>query len=343
MSNIVYSKIDGKRYCRNGQFQNHLNEYGISDYCEYYEMYITGVTTLCGCGKRLTFYGDGRYANSCGDPICVGKNISKTKKEWTISQREQDSYNKRQSHANRSPQEKQKTHQKTHQKTKNTCLSKYGVEYITQSTHFKEKSEQTKMEKYGDVHYANWEQSRKTNKNKSPAEKSIIDKKRRATNQERYNVDYVAPDLSKISASNSLGKDYELPSGTLIKVRGYENIVLAELFRSGHNEKDIVIDSVTRPLIPVFNYINYEHRNCRYYPDIYIPSVNKIIEVKSLWWWDTRGRDGYDGRIYNNLKKKDSVIGEGYEYEVWLFDTPKQYKILRTSNDYGYWENSIKR
>jgi len=104
MSKATYklSMIDNQMYCKtNGQFARHLKHYNL-DYREYFEQYETGITPLCYCGKPLTFYQKiENYANSCGDPICVGKSISLTKQQWNDSKKKEDSKNKRAAAAQR--------------------------------------------------------------------------------------------------------------------------------------------------------------------------------------------------------------------------------------------------
>ena len=48
----------------------------------------------------------------------------------------------------------------------------------------------------------------------------------------------------------------------------------------------------------------------RYYPDIYIPSQNKIIEVKSPYT--------YHKQLEQNICKKEQVIKDGYIFEFWI-------------------------
>jgi hypothetical protein len=73
----------------------------------------------------------------------------------------------------------------------------------------------------------------------------------------------------------------------------------------------------------------------KYYPDIYIPKENKIIEVKGRWWWDGNGIEKYKSRLVNNLKKRSAVLDTGYNYEVWLFEDRKNYRILKNDTDFN--------
>jgi hypothetical protein len=73
-------------------------------------------------------------------------------------------------------------------------------------------------------------------------------------------------------------KKYTRPSGKVINYQGYENIGLNELVQI-YNEDDIIND---RYQVPIINYTN-KNKEHKYYPDIYIKSENKIIEIKSEW------------------------------------------------------------
>jgi hypothetical protein len=126
----IESKIDNKLYCKtNGHFTRHLKNNGIT-YKEYYETYVTKYTPLCECLHPLTFtQSNESYAGSCGDPKCVGKNVSNTIQNWSDEQRRKASENKSKSRLNRT----ESSLQTQKQKTIATNLAKYGVEWSSQS------------------------------------------------------------------------------------------------------------------------------------------------------------------------------------------------------------------
>lgn len=331
MSKAVYitSKIDGVSYCKtNGQFTRHLRSNNLT-YQEYYETYISKISPKCSCGEPLTFYQKSEsYANSCGNPTCVGINVSKTKQLWTDSQRLADANNKKAAANLRTPEE---IAART-AKSKATFKQKYGVEWATQSIEFKDKSRKTKLDRYGNEYYAN---SSKTSKSwqAMPTEKiNQIVEKRRLTCLERFGVEnaLMKPEARVNSAkANSLGRKFVLPSGRIIGIRGYEDIVLSKLLET-YSELDLQVDDrLSKYQLPVFDYIDHRRHHLKYYPDIYILKENKLIEVKSRWWWDGNGLDRYKSRLKNNLRKKDAVLQAGYEYEVWLFESRLEYKVLQ--------------
>jgi len=141
--------------------------------------------------------------------------------------------------------------------------------------------------------------------------------------------------IQKVNKGNASLKEYTLPSGKIIKVRGYEPQALNILFSLGYTESDIIVlDMSPGVLTEEFTYVNNNKHKARYYPDIYIPKENKIIEIKSRWWWDGEGREKYIARLSNNLKKRQSVLAKGFLYEVWLFEEKNNYSILRDDTDF---------
>lgn len=330
-TSYIKSKLDNQSYCKtNGQFARHLRLHNLTNR-EYYETYISGYTPLCYCCKPVTYYRDGKYAKSCGDPCCVGTTIKQVKSAWTDNRKLEDSMNKKKAALLKTPEQKKEALQKA----KETFQLKYGVTWGSKLESQKEKSKLTKLERYGISSYNNSEQSASKNKNKSVEEKNIINEKRRKTNLELHGVAncFFKPGVKEKSAtSNSKGKEFVLPSGKIVRLRGYEDLVISILLKS-YNEDQLVIDDMLQQYqIPIFSYVNVNQHTAHYYPDIYIPSENKIIEVKSRWWWDGNGNPKHSSRLENNLRKRKAVIAKGYNYELWLYQDKKNYKILNDSN-----------
>ena len=333
----IESKIDGISYCKtNGQFTRHLRKNNLT-YRDYYEKYITRNSPKCSCGERLAFYQKTEsYANSCGGPECRGKNISNTKQNWTTGQKAIDSENKKKAAATRTKE--QKDIQLT--KARSTFKEKYGVEWGSQLQIQKEKSKQTKLKKYGDEKYNNSKQASLSRISRSTEEKNNSNQQRRTTNLDRYGIEnpLLRPEsLSKSARHNSAGRDFILPSGKVIGVRGYEDSALLELIESyNYNESDIIFDDMKlkKSPVPVFKYIDNRRHHLNYYPDIYVPKENKIIEVKSQWWWDGYGAEKYQSRLENNLRKRDAVLDKGFNYEVWIFENKYTYKVLTHDTDF---------
>lgn len=112
--------------------------------------------------------------------------------------------------------------------------------------------------------------------------------------------------FDKSDKSGKTHKDYMFPSGKIIRIQGYENLALDELVKK-FNENDIITNKRDMPKI---NY-NFEDKQKRYYPDIWIKSINKIIEVKSTW---TYKRD-----LVKNKLKEISTKELKFDFEFWVY------------------------
>ena len=181
-------------------------------------------------------------------------------------------------------------------KGKQTCLEKYGVEHISQSLHFKDKCKTTCLEKYG-VKYA--------------IQSNDVQLKIKKTIFEKYGVENVChnPEIAEKASKNSYRtKLFSFPSGNQIKCQGYEPFALTELLQI-MVETDIITGCAN---VPNISYKDINGKEHKHFVDIYIPSQNKCIEVKSTW---------------TAQKKKDCIFLKqnagkelGYEYEIWVYN-----------------------
>lgn len=192
--------------------------------------------------------------------------------------------------------------EKIKEKIKETNKSKYGVEYVCQSSVVKEKFKQTCLNKYGFTHFSYC---------------SEIQEKIKKTNIKKYGVEHLMQDpeyLEQMLKNSHKFKDYILPSGKIIKIQGYENIALNELIINEKiNETDIITGTAN---VPKIEYIDENNNKRNHFPDIFIPSQNKIIEVKSTWTFQKE----------NVLIKQNYAKKLGYKYEIWVYDK-EQNKI----------------
>lgn len=112
-------------------------------------------------------------------------------------------------------------------------------------------------------------------------------------------------------------KEYTMPSGKIIKIQGYENIALNELVNI-YLENDINTGKYT----PKIEYFKENDDNIHlYFPDIFIKSINKIIEVKSTWT--------YNKDLEVNTLKAEACKNNGYNFEFWIYDN-KLNKITKS-------------
>jgi hypothetical protein len=328
------SKIDGRTYCfANGSFNKHLREHGLT-YRDYYEKFITGVEELCPyCSQPKTFYQKTHtYAQTCGSHECYGKLIRDIKNEFT--------------------EEKNKI---INEKRRKTTMEKYGVEYAgqmeetkkktkeklsritedgrTYGDHIQERAYRAKIEKYGFA-YNNSEKIRSSKAAHTVERKNEINEKRSRTNLEKYGVESVLLTEAvrrKSLSSNAKIKDYVFPSNRKIGVQGYEPRAINKLLEIYTEDQIMISDAyhITKCNMPVINYKSVNRHNNTYYPDIFIPGENRIVEVKSRWWYDGYGRDKYKSRLENNRRKMKACTNQGYLFEFWIYEVDNTLTVIK--------------
>ncbi len=182
-------------------------------------------------------------------------------------------------------------------KTKKTFIEKYGCENFLQTKEIKNIRQKKCQEKYGVNYYL---------------QSNEVKEKMKLNNLLKYGVEYPNQNeciMEKSSKKSYTLKNYTFPSGLVVKIQGYENFALNDLINIDKiNEKDIIIGAKNVPEI----WYTVDNKSHRHYVDIYIPSQNKCIEVKSIWTFK---------------KKKDNVLLKqiaakelGYKYEIWIYD-----------------------
>lgn len=228
---------------------------------------------------------------------------------------------------------------------KNTMVEKYGVEYAAKSQIFLDKMKETTFERYG-LEYATQSEKVKDKIKKSNLEKygfeyglqsEEVKEKRRLTNLEKYGVEcclqsqeikdklkqtcLVKYGVEHVSQNPEIAekqnrhsyyfKQYIMPSGAAIDIQGYEHYALDELLKKENiEENDIIIGSKNVPEIWFFN--TEKNKKCRHFVDIFIPSQNKCIEVKSTWTFH---------KNKNIVLLKQNAAKElGYLYEIWIYN-----------------------
>lgn len=171
------------------------------------------------------------------------------------------------------------------EKAKKTNLEKYGVENIFEDSEYIQKCFK---DKYGVSHPMELEEIRekvsKTHKEKYSEnhwmrDQSVLEK-RKKTYQQKYGVDHPMQNIEifeKNLNSCHRRKAYKWKTGEILYVQGYEPIVLSELEEKGYSFDEVKTKQTDMPEIWYF----FENKKRRYFPDIYIPKENLIIEVKS--------------------------------------------------------------
>ena len=210
--------------------------------------------------------------------------------------------------------------QEVKDKIKKTCLKNYGVENSFQSQEVKDKIKKTNLEKYGVEHPLQSQEVidkiKKTCLEKYGVENSFqsqeVKDKIKKTCLKNYGVEHPQqnPEIAERTSKTSYSrKDYTFPSGKIISVQGYEPYALNELVKI-FNENEIKTGTIN---VPEIWYDNYEGIKHRHFVDIFIPSKNKCIEVKSTWTAKKK-KD-------NIFKKQQSGKELGFTYEIWIYNS----------------------
>jgi hypothetical protein len=190
---------------------------------------------------------------------------------------------------------------------KNTILQIYGVDNISKVKDIKNKKDQTFDKNYrknSEAHALLIKQKQDTWKN---LDKVLINQKRANTCLEKYGVEnplQVTEIFEKTQKHR--WKYFTFPSGVVKKIQGCEGLALTDLLKT-YQESDIINE---RKNIPKIKYY-FNDKNKIYYPDIFIISNNKIIEVKSDWT--------YIKEYEKNQAKKTACLAQGYDFEFWVY------------------------
>jgi len=191
----------------------------------------------------------------------------------------------------------------------NTIKKKYGVECPFSAKEIREKIKRTNIDKYGC---------------ENPFQNEEIKQKVKETNIKKYGVES-AQQNAEFRAKEIELKNlrYKVPDGTLERggtlsrkefiYDGYEIYAIKKLLEEGYEGDDILTDYELCKNHELFDEFWYEKdgKKHRYFPDIYIISENKYIEVKS-----EKGPE-YQ---YKNLKEKIKSVKEtDHDIVIWLF------------------------
>ena len=143
-----------------------------------------------------------------------------------------------------------------------------------------------------------------------PLKSKIIIDKRIQTCLLKYGVNYPNQSI-EIQIKNQKKackfKKYITPSGITRNVQGYEPFALNYLFKTlKKNEDDIISDRKEIPTIPY----KFDDKHLYYFPDIFVKSENKIIEVKSIFTYELYKK--------KNDAKAEACLNLGYKFEFWI-------------------------
>jgi hypothetical protein len=192
--------------------------------------------------------------------------------------------------------------QETKEKSKQTSLNNFGVEHPSQSLEIKDKIKKNNLKKWG-VEY--------TLQNEQIRQKGVD------TCMRKYGVKNPIqnPEIAEKALSGYKTKYYVFPSGKTVKYQGYENLALNELIQT-ISENDILN---SRTDVPSIWYTTDNGVKHRHYVDIFIPTKNLCIEVKSVWTITFASSNIY--------LKQQAAKDLGYKYEIWVYNK-KEEKII---------------
>jgi len=184
------------------------------------------------------------------------------------------------------------------EKIVNTCLERYGVKNPYQRQHNRDKAQASYEERFEGGH---------------PLKDPKVQAKRISTVIRRYGVDNIMKDVGIFSRSRRYNnKSLTLPSGQVRLYQGFEDVAILHLLQT-YSEDEIISE---RTHLPVIIY----DATRRYFPDIYIPKDNLIIEVKSTWT--------YRQHFERNQLKKKAAEQAGYSFQFWICSNSSLTEII---------------
>ena len=187
---------------------------------------------------------------------------------------------------------------KIRKKTEETCLKKYGCKNPNSNIEVRNKIKHTCFEKYGFEH---------------PSQHNDIKIKTQETFLKKYGVKNPTqhPEIAEKASNNSYQiKIYTFPSGNTIRYQGYEHLALDEIIHKDQIDEMDIVNSKNK--VPTIWYTTDDGKDHRHYVDIFIPTQNRCIEVKSEWYFN-------EGKDIIMLKQK-AAKELGYKYEIWVYN-----------------------
>ncbi len=194
--------------------------------------------------------------------------------------------------------------QSSKDKLRATNLEKFGVENPMKLESIKNRVSSTMLEKYGtDNIFKNKEFIKSKFKEKygvhNPSLVKEFQEKKKETCLKNFGVEY-----SIVLQDGYTIKEFKWKTGEVSLVQGYEPIVLKELEDKGYTYEEVV----TGPSrVPTFPYV-FDGEEHLYFPDIFIPKENLIIEVKS----DYTLNINYE----KNQAKFSAVKEQGFNFQL---------------------------
>ena len=163
----------------------------------------------------------------------------------------------------------------------------------------------------------------KNNGVENPSQLEFIQNKKKISCLQKHGVEYPhqVPEIAEKAAKNSYRKKtYIFPSGKEISCQGYEPFALDKLVKEDNISEDDIVTGCKN--VPTIWYHDEQDKKHRHYVDIFIPSQNRCIEVKSTWTAQKK-----QDNIY---LKQEAAKQLGYNYEIWVYNAKKELVELKT-------------
>lgn len=192
------------------------------------------------------------------------------------------------------------------EKARKGVLEKYGPSGPLGNPNIRKKFVETMLKRYGKEHALQVPELK---------EKLLNTYKERFDAEHPFHTDGV---YSKVLRSCFKVKEFTFSSGRVVPYQGYEHFAILLLLEEGHKEEDIVS---CHESVMGFMYEDGETKR-KYYPDLFVPPSNFVVEVKSTWTYEKTPEEKQ--RV---LKKLEACRREGYNTRLLVF-SPKGEVLL---------------
>jgi hypothetical protein len=203
------------------------------------------------------------------------------------------------------------------EKIKLVCQERYGAEYFVQSEEYKKMM----LEKYGTEYFVQSEEYKRMMLERYGTEYFVQSEEYKRMMLERYGAEcpMQCPELFRKAAASSFKRKPYIYKDKTFMLLGYEDRALDDLLK----ENDIqVIYAGECEEIPVFKYIHGDKQRV-YYPDMYVPQYNKIVEVKSIY---TYNKDP------EKTKLKAHHVSGLYTFELRIYNAKNLQYVVEVIN-----------
>jgi hypothetical protein len=207
---------------------------------------------------------------------------------------------------------------------KEIMLERFGSEHYVTSDHCK----QQMLERFGSEHYVTSDHCKQQMLERFGSEYFITSQTYRDYMLKTYGAESAmqCPELfRKAQASSFCRKPYVSPDGKTFMVLGYEGVALDDILMQEGVKTFYAGEDIE---IPVFQYIGDDDKTHYYYPDVYIPDENRVIEIKSVYTYN---------REPEKTLCKALKVSETHLFELRLYNHKKEVvEILECRNGLFY-------